>query len=154
MILGARVVPDSSPLLFLLKVEMSLGNADCKDLDAASNAADSAGMRSVADNAQDTKSGNSNTTNTPASSGDTNCGPQIRPPQQKTKSPPSLCTLQDCANPVARVIGNCRWCSEKFCLKHRLPEAHSCQNISGCKAEASSGLAKRLLREKCISNKV
>lgn len=75
-----------------------------------------------------------------------------RPAPRRTKQ--LICGHEKCINPIAKIVGDCRWCSSRFCLKHRLPETHVCPNIATCRAQASDDLAKRLLEEKCVSNKV
>ncbi|KAI9310345.1 hypothetical protein DFJ73DRAFT_637110, partial [Zopfochytrium polystomum] len=42
----------------------------------------------------------------------------------------------------------------QFCTKHRLPEAHTCPNLQSCVASARDNLAKRLISEKAVAQKV
>ena len=41
----------------------------------------------------------------------------------------------NCNGRVVKIIGNCRWCSSKYCQKHRLPEDHSCSGLLDCKKQ-------------------
>ena len=43
------------------------------------------------------------------------------------------CDFEGCKKKVAMIIGDCSYCSKKFCAIHRLPEGHACINISDCK---------------------
>ncbi|KAI8835554.1 hypothetical protein BC829DRAFT_406310, partial [Chytridium lagenaria] len=61
-----------------------------------------------------------------------------------------------CGAPAVKSVGTCRYCfcSGMFCSKHRLPEAHSCSNLQSCNAQAKDNLAKRLISEKTVAQKV
>ena len=41
--------------------------------------------------------------------------------------------MSDCFKRNALIVGDCKYCKKSFCLKHRLPECHSCQNLQACK---------------------
>ncbi|KAJ3115743.1 hypothetical protein HDU96_000074 [Phlyctochytrium bullatum] len=73
-------------------------------------------------------------------------------------SPPSKRKVTRCAfgcgSPAVKSVGTCRYCSSQFCSKHRLPEAHSCANLQTCVTEARDSLAKRLISEKTVAQKV
>jgi predicted nucleic acid binding AN1-type Zn finger protein len=71
-------------------------------------------------------------------------------PQKKSNK----CKLQGCKDRPVKIIGDCRYCNEKYCGKHRLPEAHLCANMSTCREESASKLASKVLGEKCIGTKV
>ena len=43
------------------------------------------------------------------------------------------CFYQKCHQKVALVVGTCRYCNSSYCLKHRLPEEHTCKNMNDCK---------------------
>ncbi len=64
------------------------------------------------------------------------------------------CAREGCLDRAVRIVGHCRYCSLSYCSKHRLPEAHACSNLQGCKNLASSSLAEKLLREKTVGQKV
>ena len=40
---------------------------------------------------------------------------------------------EDGCNRAVCLIGDCRYCDGKFCLKHRLPETHAC-NLANVKS--------------------
>jgi ubiquitin C len=72
-------------------------------------------------------------------------------PMKKVKS---KCTLEDCNDRPAAIIGDCRFCQHKFCSKHRLPEVHACNNIQSCREAAFEKNLKKLSAEKCVASKV
>ncbi|KAJ3134543.1 Ras GTPase activating protein ira2 [Physocladia obscura] len=59
-----------------------------------------------------------------------------------------------CGAPAVKTIGTCRYCSAQYCAKHRLPEAHACQNLDSCQGAAKDRLEKRLIGEKTVAAKV
>ena len=63
-------------------------------------------------------------------------------------------TASGCNDRVVKIIGDCRYCSQKFCSKHRLPEAHQCPNIKTMKDTAAGRNAEKLMHERTVSNKV
>ncbi|KAI9096212.1 hypothetical protein DFS34DRAFT_570606, partial [Phlyctochytrium arcticum] len=81
--------------------------------------------------------------------------PSTPTPQTPTpkRNRPTPCSLS-CGAPAVKIVGDCRWCQSKFCAKHRLPEAHQCPGMEGCKKYAVGHLEKRLLGEKCVGSKV
>ncbi|KAI9224957.1 hypothetical protein BC828DRAFT_343306, partial [Blastocladiella britannica] len=64
------------------------------------------------------------------------------------------CNHQGCSDKVAKIIGDCRFCQSKFCSRHRLPEAHSCEGIDSCRQASHDRNASRLLADKCVAAKV
>ncbi len=70
------------------------------------------------------------------------------------KKPSNKCQMEGCHDRCVKIIGDCRYCSSKFCGKHRLPEAHACSNLSNCRQESASRLTNKLMGEKCVSEKV
>ncbi|KAJ3010335.1 hypothetical protein HKX48_007458 [Thoreauomyces humboldtii] len=75
---------------------------------------------------------------------------QQPPPTRKVNK----CKMSGCSDKVVKIVGTCRYCTHNFCAKHRLPEAHSCQEMQTCKQAAHSNLAGKLLGEKCVASKV
>jgi small subunit ribosomal protein S27Ae len=79
---------------------------------------------------------------------------------QQTKTTPSKkgtrCsyTQAGCTDRAVKIVGECRYCSQKFCGKHRLPESHFCANMVKCREEAAGRNADKLLGERCVSEKV
>ncbi|KAI8810335.1 hypothetical protein BJ742DRAFT_888196 [Cladochytrium replicatum] len=70
------------------------------------------------------------------------------------KSNAPRCNAENCSDRAVKIVGDCRYCSSKFCARHRLPEAHACPNIQSCRADAQTILEKKLLTEKCVASKV
>ena len=64
------------------------------------------------------------------------------------------CFLEGCSDRIAKIIGDCRYCSSKFCGKHRLPETHLCPNMQTCKQQSFEKNSNKLMNEKCVANKV
>jgi predicted nucleic acid binding AN1-type Zn finger protein len=59
-----------------------------------------------------------------------------------------------CSDRAVKIIGDCRYCNQKFCGKHRLPEAHGCSNMDSCREIAAGRNAEKLMGERCVSEKV
>ncbi|KAI9485315.1 MAG: polyubiquitin [Benjaminiella poitrasii] len=66
----------------------------------------------------------------------------------------SRCAFSSCSDKVVKIIGDCRYCQHKFCARHRLPEAHSCENLMSCKQAAHERNSIKLLSERCVASKV
>ena len=64
------------------------------------------------------------------------------------------CGLDECREKIALIIGECKYCENKFCLKHRLPEDHLCVNLSKKKFNDRSKVENKLLSEKCVNIKL
>ncbi|KAJ1549875.1 hypothetical protein HK405_002037 [Cladochytrium tenue] len=76
--------------------------------------------------------------------------PVSTPPRKRA----TRCAMGGCSSPAVKSVGTCRYCSSQFCSKHRLPEAHTCPNLQSCVASARDSLAKRLISEKTVAQKV
>ncbi|KAI8880379.1 polyubiquitin [Backusella circina FSU 941] len=72
-------------------------------------------------------------------------------PSSKKKS---RCALPNCNDKPVKIIGDCRYCQSKFCARHRLPEAHACENLLSCKQAAHERNSIKLLSERCVASKV
>lgn len=59
-----------------------------------------------------------------------------------------------CGKKYAYIIGDCKYCNQKFCLIHRLPESHNCQNLQECCSIAKKNNEIKLMNEKCTPNKL
>ena len=59
-----------------------------------------------------------------------------------------------CGKKVASIIGDCKFCDNKFCLVHRLPESHECVGLANCCREAKERNEEKLLNEKCVGTKI
>jgi predicted nucleic acid binding AN1-type Zn finger protein len=66
----------------------------------------------------------------------------------------SKCVFDDCKAPVAVIIGDCKYCTGKFCLKHRLPETHACTAMQTCRDEHLKRLTDRLTQEATRATKL
>lgn len=64
------------------------------------------------------------------------------------------CAYNNCTSKVVKIIGDCRYCNSKYCGRHRLPESHSCDNITSCRQDAYDKNTSKLLRERCVASKV
>ena len=65
----------------------------------------------------------------------------------------TTCYFSNCTRRVA-LIGDCRFCKSKFCLKHRLPEEHSCQKMEDCRKNAFNINEENVMKGKCVPEKV
>lgn len=75
-------------------------------------------------------------------------------PAPALQKPKGRCGFSDCLERVAKIIGDCKYCTESFCSRHRLPESHSCNNLKGCKQESFKRNSVKLFGEKCVADKV
>ncbi|KAI8970344.1 ubiquitin-related domain-containing protein [Mycotypha africana] len=72
------------------------------------------------------------------------------PPKKKL----SRCALDGCNDKVVKIIGDCRYCQHKYCARHRLPEAHACENLTSCRQAAHERNSLKLMSERCVASKV
>jgi ubiquitin len=63
-----------------------------------------------------------------------------RPPTKKK----SKCDVEGCTQRPAPIIGDCAYCSSKFCAQHRLPETHQCVKLKDCRQTAKDANTERL----------
>ncbi|KAI8149798.1 hypothetical protein BJV82DRAFT_584691 [Fennellomyces sp. T-0311] len=77
--------------------------------------------------------------------------PTVSSPQKPRRS---RCAFQDCTDKVVKIVGDCRYCQSKYCVRHRLPETHACENMTSCRQDAYNRNSNKLLRERCVGNKV
>jgi len=68
--------------------------------------------------------------------------------------PKGKCFMGDCADRVAKIVGDCRYCGHHFCSKHRLPESHGCDNLQGCRQQSYEKNSSKLMGEKCVADRV
>ncbi|KAI9202340.1 uncharacterized protein BJ171DRAFT_444576 [Polychytrium aggregatum] len=64
------------------------------------------------------------------------------------------CALSGCSDRVGKIVGHCRHCSQDFCSKHRLAEAHNCSQLESCRQASFDKNASKLLEGKCVASKV
>jgi ubiquitin C len=91
--------------------------------------------------------------------------PEQQPPQQQEKKDlvvlinnkkknKKRCNFHSCSDKVVKIIGDCGYCQYKYCSRHRLPEAHACINLMGCKQVAHERNSIKLLSERCVASKI
>jgi len=64
------------------------------------------------------------------------------------------CPIDECFDKVAKIIGDCKFCELQFCSLHRLPEQHRCSHIVDVKKASFDRNSSKLLKEKCVADKV
>lgn len=64
------------------------------------------------------------------------------------------CFIDQCLDRVAKIVGECRYCTHAYCAKHRLPESHACENLSNCRQESYEKNSNKLLNGKCVADKL
>ena len=64
------------------------------------------------------------------------------------------CHIDQCLDRVAKIVGECRYCSHAYCGKHRLPESHACEKLSNCRQESYEKNSNKLLNGKCVADKL
>lgn len=74
--------------------------------------------------------------------------------QQLKKKKKNRCAFIHCSDKICKVIGDCRYCQSSYCSRHRLPEAHTCKNLTGCKRVAHERNSVKLIEERCVANKI
>jgi len=74
--------------------------------------------------------------------------------QPKLKAGGKHCAFGSCSKKPLSGLGDCKYCSGKYCAVHRLPEQHSCANLQDCKNASFNKNKEKLLSEKCSSIKI
>lgn len=64
------------------------------------------------------------------------------------------CFMHACTDRPTKIIGECHYCKNVFCGKHRLPESHACDQLQSCRQKAIEKNSNKLLGEKCVADKV
>jgi predicted nucleic acid binding AN1-type Zn finger protein len=64
------------------------------------------------------------------------------------------CHVKECSRKTVEVVGECKFCKNRFCLKHRLVELHECPFMESCIQQAKNKNENILLRNKCTSIKI
>lgn len=62
--------------------------------------------------------------------------------------------MKACKAPIQPIVGECSFCTGKFCGKHRLLEDHKCEGLEDCKKESHERNAERLIKERTVVVKV
>ncbi|KAJ3088886.1 hypothetical protein HK102_007709 [Quaeritorhiza haematococci] len=76
------------------------------------------------------------------------------PSTSPKKGGAAKCSCGGCGDRAVKIIGDCRYCTKKFCSRHRLPEAHACPNMQSCRQDSINKNTNKLLGEKCVASKV
>jgi predicted nucleic acid binding AN1-type Zn finger protein len=84
------------------------------------------------------------------SSSSTEASPKASPSRKLSKK----CAFVGCSKRSVVIIGDCKFCNEKFCSSHRLVEDHLCSATASCKQASFDKNASKLLREKCVAQKL
>jgi len=86
--------------------------------------------------------------------------PNRKRPAAQLASPPSRaklakkCAFPGCIKRSVVIIGDCKFCNEKFCSSHRLVEDHLCPATASCRQASFDKNANKLLSEKCVAQKL
>lgn len=64
------------------------------------------------------------------------------------------CNVAKCDRPVVLIIGLCTYCTNQFCMKHRIPETHECIEMDLCKKRSFHRNEANLLAGKCVAVKI
>lgn len=65
-----------------------------------------------------------------------------------------ICNIDDCKKKAKPIVGHCNYCDNNFCLVHRLPEQHNCEQLQRCNANAKELLTNKLNNEAIKSKKL
>lgn len=66
----------------------------------------------------------------------------------------TVCSYKECHKRTVVVVGSCTYCKHDFCLKHRIPEAHTCSSMGVCKQRAFDRNSLELTNGKCVGLKL
>ncbi|KAI9734654.1 MAG: hypothetical protein M1834_002255 [Cirrosporium novae-zelandiae] len=58
------------------------------------------------------------------------------------------CSFKDCKEFAQRIVGDCGFCSGRFCGKHRMLEDHKCSGLEDCRKESHERNADKLNSER------
>jgi predicted nucleic acid binding AN1-type Zn finger protein len=64
------------------------------------------------------------------------------------------CNVVECKRKAKPIIGHCSYCKFHFCLVHRLPEQHTCEQQEKCNNTAKDLLTNKLINEAVKSKKL
>ena len=60
--------------------------------------------------------------------------------------------MKDCKDKVQPIVGDCGFCSKKYCAKHRMLEDHDCSGLEDCKKESRERNTYKLESERTVAN--
>ena len=64
------------------------------------------------------------------------------------------CDEFNCNKKAHKLLGQCGYCNNYYCMKHRLPEQHNCINLQECKRKAFDDNKRYMKRQKCVRDKI
>ena len=64
------------------------------------------------------------------------------------------CQFDDCKRKINNLIGECKYCSKKFCNKHYIMESHNCAKLTDWIASKKEKFKESILNQKCIAAKI
>jgi ubiquitin C len=64
------------------------------------------------------------------------------------------CAFGECNQKPVLLVGDCKYCNNKFCGSHRLPETHVCTGMESCRQAHFVKNKQKLEGEKCVASKV
>ena len=64
------------------------------------------------------------------------------------------CQFPQCPKKYTLIVGDCKHCQSKFCMKHRYPQAHQCEKIEEVMNKERKILKDRLMNDKCVQDKL
>jgi predicted nucleic acid binding AN1-type Zn finger protein len=64
------------------------------------------------------------------------------------------CHVKDCAKRVVLIIGDCKYCENRYCEFHRIPESHQCTNMEACRKKSFEQNQARVMSEKTNASKM
>jgi ubiquitin len=70
------------------------------------------------------------------------------------EKPKNRCVKDDCWKQAVAGLADCKYCKGRFCVGHRLPEAHFCANLQVCCDASFDRNKNKLLNEKCAPHKI
>ena len=71
-----------------------------------------------------------------------------------TKIKKTRCSVDGCKTAIAKIVGHCAYCDSNYCLAHRLPEQHTCEQQEKCNITAKDLLTNKLINEAVKSKKL
>ncbi len=64
------------------------------------------------------------------------------------------CELEDCKHKANFIMGDCKYCSKKFCDRHYIMEIHNCVKLTDHIASRREKHKESIMNQKCIADKI
>ena len=64
------------------------------------------------------------------------------------------CESENCKQKILSIGIQCKYCSKKFCAKHRIPEDHHCPGLEELRKSENMKNETNLMENKTVANKV